>query len=69
MEVFHKPAYVVAPVTAIAFLFGVLDGLKVAGFNLPEIIQHLPLNAQNLAWLIPSTIVLIIAVLIDKVKK
>ncbi|OTG76510.1 branched-chain amino acid transport system II carrier protein [Acinetobacter sp. ANC 4169] len=66
---FNKPAYVVAPVTAIAFLFGVLDGLKVAGFNLPEIIQHLPLNAQNLAWLIPSTIVLIIAVLIDKVKK
>ena len=66
---FNKPAYVVAPVTAIAFLFGVLDGLKVAGFNLPEIIQHLPLNAQNLAWLIPSTIVLIMAILIDKVKK
>ena len=66
---FNKPAYVVAPVTAIAFLFGILDGLKVAGFNLPEIIQHLPLNAQNLAWLIPSTVVLIIAIVIDKVKK
>ena len=66
---FNKPAYVVAPVTAIAFLFGILDGLKVAGFNLPDIIQHLPLNAQNLAWLIPSTIVLIIAIVIDKVKK
>ena len=66
---FYKPGYVVAPVTAIAFLFGILDGLKVAGFNLPEIIQHLPLNAQNLAWLIPSTIVLIIAIVIDKVKK
>ena len=66
---FNKPAYVVAPVTAIAFLFGILDGLKVAGFNLPEMIQHLPLNAQNLAWLIPSTIVLIIAIVIDKVKK
>jgi len=66
---FNKPAYVVAPVTAIAFLFGILDGLKVAGFNLPEFIQHLPLNAQNLAWLIPSTVVLIIAIVIDKVKK
>ena len=66
---FNRPAYVVAPVTAISFLFGILDGLKVAGFNLPEIIQHLPLNAQNLAWLIPSTIVLIIAIVIDKVKK
>ena len=66
---FNRPAYVVAPVTAISFLFGILDGLKVAGFNLPEIVQHLPLNAQNLAWLIPSTIVLIIAIVIDKVKK
>jgi LIVCS family branched-chain amino acid:cation transporter len=66
---FNRPAYVVAPVTAIAFLFGILDGLKVADFNLPEIVQHLPLNAQNLAWLIPSTLVLIIAIVIDKVKK
>lgn len=66
---FNRPAYVVAPVTAISFLFGILDGLKVAGFNLPEIVQHLPLNAQNLAWLIPSSIVLIIAIVIDKVKK
>ena len=66
---FNRPAYVVAPVTAISFLFGILDGLKVAGFNLPEIVQHLPLNAQNLAWLIPSTLVLIIAIVIDKVKK
>ncbi|MEG1273972.1 MAG: branched-chain amino acid transport system II carrier protein, partial [Acinetobacter sp.] len=68
---FNRPTHVVAPVTAIAFLFGILDGVKVAGFEayLPEIVQHLPLNAQNLAWLIPSSIVLIIAIVIDKVKK
>ena len=68
---FNRPTHVVAPVTAIAFLFGILDGIKVAGFEayLPEIVQHLPLNAQNLAWLIPSSIVLIIAIVIDKVKK
>ncbi|GAA5184608.1 branched-chain amino acid transport system II carrier protein [Acinetobacter kookii] len=68
---FNKPAYVVAPVTAVALLFGIFDGLKVAGLEayLPGFIQNLPLNAQNLAWLIPSIIVLIIAIVIDKVRK
>ncbi|OTG67834.1 branched-chain amino acid transport system II carrier protein [Acinetobacter sp. ANC 4470] len=68
---FNRPAYVIAPVTAISFIFGILDGLKVAGFEayLPEFVQHLPLNAQNLAWLTPSLIVLIIAIVIDKAKK
>lgn len=68
---FNRPAYVVAPVTAVALLFGIFDGLKVAGLEayLPGFIQNLPLNAQNLAWLIPSIIVLIIAIVIDKVRK
>ncbi len=68
---FNKPSHVVAPVTAVAFLFGVMDGMKVAGFDhyLPAAIEYLPLNAQNLAWLIPSSIVLIIAIIIDKVRK
>ena len=68
---FNKPSHVVAPVTAVAFLFGIIDGIKVAGFDhyLPSAIQALPLNEQNLAWLIPSSIVLIIAIIIDKIRK
>ena len=68
---FHQPSHVIAPVTAVAFAFGIIDGLKVAGFsdNLPSVLQNLPLNEQNLAWLIPSLIVLVITVVIDKVKK
>jgi len=68
---FHQPSRVIAPVTAVAFAFGIIDGLKVAGFsdNLPSVLQNLPLNEQNLAWLIPSLIVLVITVVIDKVKK
>ncbi|RKG33988.1 branched-chain amino acid transport system II carrier protein [Acinetobacter tianfuensis] len=68
---FHQPSRVIAPVTAVAFAFGIIDGLKVAGFSesLPAVLQNLPLNEQNLAWLIPSVIVLIIAAAIDKVKK
>ncbi len=51
--------------------FGIFDGLKVAGFEnaLPSFIANLPLAQQNLAWLIPSLIVLVIAAVIDKVKK
>ena len=68
---FISPSRVIAPVTACAFIFGIFDGLKVAGFEdaLPSFIANLPLAQQNLAWLIPSVIVLIIAAVIDKVKK
>lgn len=68
---FNKPSHVIAPVTAVAFLFGIIDGLKVAGFDglLSSVFKTLPLSEQNLAWLIPSFFVLVIAFTIDKLKK
>lgn len=68
---FHRPSRVVAPVTAVAFVFGILDGIKVSGLNyiLPDAIDHLPLSSQNLAWLIPSVIVFFICLVLDKTKK
>ena len=66
---FNHPRRVIAPVTAVSLLFGILDGLKVANFELPYALTHLPLAEQNLAWLIPSLVVFAIAVVIDKVKK
>jgi len=65
-----KPGYVITPVAAMAFIFGIIDGIKVAGFSdlLPNAVQHLPLNEQNLAWLIPSLIVLVISIIVDRVK-
>lgn len=67
----NVPSRVVGPVTAIALLFGIIEGLKVAGFTqtLPNFVQHLPLNEQNLAWLIPSLVVLVISIVLDKVRK
>ena len=65
---FRKPAQVVAPTTLVAFIFGVFDGLKVAGLELPELLQNLPLSEQNMAWLIPSLIVLVIAAVIDRIR-
>ena len=68
---FNNPSRVIAPVTAVSLIFGIIDGLKVAGLEqfLPNFATHLPLSAQNLAWLIPSVIVLIICIVIDKVKQ
>ena len=65
---FKKPSHVIAPTTFVAFIFGIFDGLKVAEFNLPSILANLPLSEQNLAWFIPSVIVLVISAVIDRVR-
>ena len=63
----NKPSVVVSSVTAVAFLFGIIEALKAAGFTeqLPQFINNLPLNEQNLAWLLPSLAVLVIAIAVD----
>lgn len=68
---FKHPSRVIAPVTAVALAFGIIDGIKVAGLDhyLPDFMQHLPLSAQNLAWLIPSVIVFIVLFVRDKLSK
>ena len=66
---FNHPRRVIAPVTAVSLVFGIVDGLKVANLELPYALTHLPLAEQNLAWLIPSLVVFVIAFVIDKVKK
>ncbi|MEG2359625.1 branched-chain amino acid transport system II carrier protein [Acinetobacter sp.] len=67
----NQPSRVMMPVTAVALIFGIFDGMKVAGFDdvLPAFLQNLPLNEQSLAWFIPSVIVLVIAAVIDKARK
>lgn len=67
-HLFKKPAQVIAPTTFVALIFGIFDGLKVAGFELPTVLQHLPLAEQNMAWLIPAMIVLLIAAVLDRIR-
>ncbi|MBP9787260.1 MAG: branched-chain amino acid transport system II carrier protein [Acinetobacter sp.] len=64
----NKPSIVVSSVTGVAFLFGIIEALKAAGFTeqLPQFINNLPLNEQNLAWLLPSLAVLVIATAVDR---
>ncbi len=67
----NKPSLVVGSVTTVAFIFGIIEAVKAARFNeyLPVFIQHLPLNEQNLAWLLPSLIVLVVTTAIDRMRK
>src|SRR5690606_18897648 len=62
---FKKPSHVIAPVTLVALIFGIFDGLKVAGFELPALLQNLPLSEQNLALFISSNIVFMITAEIE----
>lgn len=59
---------VVAPVMLVSFVFGTIDAVKGAGFSdhLPDVLAHLPLSEQGLAWLIPSLITLFVAFVVDR---
>lgn len=64
-RLWNQPFYVFTPVMLSALFFGVFDGLKAADLPVPELISNLPLAGENLAWLIPSIAVLIIASIIN----
>ncbi|MFT4020373.1 MAG: branched-chain amino acid transport system II carrier protein [Acinetobacter sp.] len=65
---FNQPSRILMPVTAIALIFGIFEGLKASTLSafVPSLLQDLPLNEQNLAWLIPCLITLVIAFIWDK---
>ena len=65
----HSQGRIVAPVMLVAFVFGLIDALKGAGFTdyLPSALADLPLSDQGLAWLVPAVIVLCVAVVCDRV--
>ena len=51
-----------------SFIFGCIDALKGAGLAgwLPSQLANLPLSEQGLAWLVPSVMVLVVTVVIDR---
>lgn len=58
----------VAPGMLVSLLFGCLDGIKVSAYPslLPALVERLPLNAQRLAWLLPTLVMLIVAAVYDQ---
>ncbi|AOA57996.1 branched-chain amino acid transport system II carrier protein [Acinetobacter larvae] len=68
---FANPSSIIAPVTAVAFLFGIIEGIKSSPFSeaLPHnLLQLIPLEQQNLGWLVPALAVGIIMFMIDRAR-
>lgn len=67
-DFWHSQGRIVAPVMLVSLLFGIIDACKGAGLTdwLPTRLAHLPLSDQGLAWLVPSVIALVGAVVCDR---
>lgn len=59
---------VIAPAMFISLIFGLMDGVKASPFAgiLPKWCAHMPLSSQGLAWLMPTLIAAVLAVVWDK---
>lgn len=57
------PVRVIAPATVVAFLCGLFDGLDAAGLKgvVPAVYTALPLHNQQMAWLLPACLVLLLS--------
>jgi LIVCS family branched-chain amino acid:cation transporter len=63
----HNSSRVIAPAMFISLMFGILDGIKASAFAiLPAWTQRLPLAEQGLAWLMPTVVALVLAVIWDR---
>jgi LIVCS family branched-chain amino acid:cation transporter len=58
---FPNPQFSFRLVMVVAFMFGVLDGMKVAGFAMSAF-EFLPLFDQGLAWVLPTVLAIIISI-------
>ncbi len=63
-----SPSRVIIPVMTVTLVFGLVDGLAAAGFQhwVPSGFGGLPLAGQNLGWLVPVLITLLLASLLDR---
>ena len=52
----------------VTLVFGLVDGLSAAGFSawVPEVFSRLPLAEQQMGWLLPSAVVVLVLVVIDR---
>lgn len=60
-EKFPKPQLAFRFVMLVAFMFGLLDGMKVAGIEMSTF-DFLPLFDQGLAWVLPTTLAIFVSI-------
>jgi len=65
--IWNSPVRIMGPVMAVSLLFGIVDAIKGTSLAhiLPDVVAHLPLSDQGLAWLVPSALTLGAAMLCD----
>ena len=66
----QRPQNIMRPVMLVALLFGIIDGLKAAGFIERDTawMSGLPLASLGLGWLVPAIVTLVIAVVVDQLR-
>jgi LIVCS family branched-chain amino acid:cation transporter len=64
----HNSSRVIAPAMFISLMFGIIDGIKSSAFAdmLPAWTSRLPLAEQGLAWLMPTAVMVVLAVIWDR---
>lgn len=64
----HSATRVIAPAMFISLVFGLMDGVKASPFAdiLPRWTAHMPLSSQGLAWLMPTLVAAVLAIVWDK---
>ncbi|MDU1456922.1 MAG: branched-chain amino acid transport system II carrier protein, partial [Klebsiella sp.] len=64
----HNSSRVIAPAMFISLMFGIIDGIKASAFAdiMPSWTARLPLAEQGLAWLMPTAVMVILAVIWDR---
>ena len=64
----HNSTRVIAPAMFISLLFGIIDGIKASALKdvLPAWTERLPLTEQGLAWLMPTIVMIVLAVICDR---
>ena len=64
----HSKALIFRGTMLVTLVFGVVDGLSAAGFSawVPELFSRLPLAQQQMGWLMPAIVVVLVLTVIDR---
>lgn len=65
-----RPENIMRPVMLVALVFGMIDGLKTAGFMARDTawLSALPFSSLGLGWLVPALTMLGAALVVDRVR-
>ncbi len=69
IEVVENPTIVIAPTMLVSFVVGLIGAVKASDHlkgYIPEWMTAMPLYKQDLVWVLPTVVVMVVAILCDK---